>query len=271
MLNMHKAIADSLDRVRKEIPLVHHITNQVVMNDCANITLHIGGSPVMAYAPEEVEEMVSLADCLVLNVGTLTTDLVESMVKAGRRANQKGIPVLLDPVGAGATVMRTEASQRLLNELKIDIIKGNPGEISVLAGLKAQVRGVDSVGVGGEPGEVVEKLAAETGSCVVMTGSVDWVSHGDRTFRVKNGHVLLSKLSGTGCILGSIIGAFAGVGKDPLTASLSGLVCLGIAAELAAGKESLPASFKRALFDEVYALDKEKIIKYARVEELTNR
>lgn len=268
-MNIKEIIADSLDRVRKEVPLVHHITNMVVMNDCANITLHIGGSPVMAHALQEVEEMVALADCLILNVGTLTADLVESMVKAGRGANQKGIPVLLDPVGAGATGLRTKASQRLMNELKIDIIKGNAGEISVLAGLEGRVRGVDSVGESAEPQKVVEKLAAETGSCVVMTGPVDWVSHGDRTFSVKNGHVLLSKLSGTGCILGSIIGAFAGVLKDPLTASLSGLVCLGVAAELAAEKESMPASFKRTLFDEVYVLDREKIMRYARVEEVT--
>jgi len=270
-MNIKETIADSLDRVRKEVPLVHHITNQVVMNDCANITLHIGGSPVMSHAPEEVEEMVSLADCLILNIGTLTGNLVESMVKAGRRANQKGIPVLLDPVGTGATGLRTEASQRILSELKIDIIKGNAGEISVLSGIGGRVRGVDSVGESEDPREVVEKLAAETGSCVVMTGSVDWVSYGNRTFRVKNGHVLLSKLSGTGCILGSIIGAFAGVLKDSLTASLAGLVSLGAAAELAAEKESLPASFKRALFDEVYALDREKIMKNARVEELTSR
>ncbi|UNC93792.1 hydroxyethylthiazole kinase [Candidatus Contubernalis alkalaceticus] len=267
-MNMYKTIADLLEQVRNQVPLVHHITNQVVMNDCANISLHIGGSPVMAHAIQEVEEMVSMADCLILNVGTLTKDLVESMVKAGRRANQEGIPVLFDPVGAGATVMRTQASQRLLNELKIDIIKGNPGEISVLAGLKAQVRGVDSVDVGGEPRQVVKMLADQTGSCVVMTGAVDWVSDGKRTFCVKNGHILLSKLTGTGCILGSIIGAFASVVNDSLLASLSGLVCLGIAAEVAAEKENLPASFKRTLFDEVYAMDREKIIKYATVEEV---
>ncbi len=268
-MNIKETIADALQLVRKEVPLVHHITNQVVMNDCANITIHIGGSPVMAHAPQEVEEMVSLADCLMLNIGTLTEDLVESMIKAGKRANQNGIPVILDPVGTGATLMRTRASKRLLNELKIDIIKGNAGEISILAGNEAWVRGVDSVSAGGEPREIVKALALQTESCVVMTGPVDWVSYEGKTFCVKNGHVLLSQLSGMGCILGSIIGAFAGVLNNPLTASLSGLVCLGIAAELAAAKEELPASFKRALFDEVYALEGKKILKYARTEEVT--
>ncbi len=266
MSELIERIAEVLDLVRREVPLVHHITNLVVMNDCANITLHIGGSPVMAHALEEVEEMVSLAGSLVLNIGTLTGELVEAMILAGKRANVKGIPVLLDPVGVGATSMRTESARRILREVKVDIIKGNAGEVSVLAGVEAVVRGVDSVGTSGEASSVVKKLAEEYGNCAVMTGPVDWVSDGQRTYSIYNGHKLLSNLTGTGCMAGSLTAAFAAVLGDQVMAALSGLVCFGIAAELAAEKEQGPASFKRALFDEVCCLDGEKIKKYARVE-----
>jgi hydroxyethylthiazole kinase len=241
------------------------MTNFVVMNDCANITLHIGGSPVMAHAPEEVEEMVTLADSLVLNIGTLTGELIDSMVLAGQRANRKGIPVLLDPVGAGATVMRTEAARRLLEEIRVSFIKGNAGEISVLAGEEAVVRGVDSAGTAGNLPAVAQKLAKEYDCTVIITGAVDWVSDGHNTYSVHNGHSLMGAITGTGCMSGSLVGAFAGAVGDPVLAALSGLVCFGVAGELAAEKELKPASFKRALFDEVYALTAEKAAKLARL------
>jgi len=265
MHEMAGRIGEALDKVREKRPLVHHITNFVVMNDCANVTLHIGGSPVMAHAPEEVEEMVALADSLVLNIGTLTRELVDAMVVAGRRANRKGIPVLLDPVGAGATTMRTEAARRLLSEVKVSIIKGNAGEVSVLAGVDAVVRGVDSAGTSGDLPEVAQKLARMNDCTVVITGAVDWVSDGRRTYSVHNGHTLMGAITGTGCMSGSVVAAFAGTVPDPVLAALSGLVCFGVAGELAAEKETKPASFKRTLFDELYALTREKVERLARL------
>ncbi|MGQ9715620.1 MAG: hydroxyethylthiazole kinase, partial [Anaerolineae bacterium] len=143
--------AEALARLREQRPLIHHITNFVVMNDTANVTLHIGGLPVMAHAREEVAEMVEAAGALVLNPGTLTPAWVESMLVAGRQANARGIPVVLDPVGAGATRLRTEAAQRLLEEVRIAIVRGNLGEISTLAGLGGTVKGVESLGGGADP------------------------------------------------------------------------------------------------------------------------
>lgn len=263
-------VASGLERVRQGVPLVHHLTNQVVMNDCANVTLHIGGSPVMAHAPEEVEEMVSLAGSLVLNIGTLSQGLVESMVRAGKEANRRGIPVLLDPVGAGATAMRTRAARRVLEEVQVSIIKGNAGEVSVLAGIKAVVRGVDSVGISGDAREVVESLAREWGCCVAMTGPEDLVSRGGRTLVVKNGHRLLAGLTGTGCMAGSLVAAFAAVVQDPFLAALAGLVCFGVAAERAAEGAGVrgPASFKVNLLDEVSRLEGGTIREMARVHEV---
>ncbi|MBS4023345.1 MAG: hydroxyethylthiazole kinase [Dethiobacter sp.] len=262
-------IAEALVRVRVKRPLVHHITNFVVMNDCANITLHIGGSPVMAHDREEVEEMVSLADSLLLNIGTLSGDRIDSMVLAGRCANKKAIPVLLDPVGAGATVMRSQAAKRLLREVKISFIKGNAGEISVLAGEDAAVRGVDFAETSGDLAKVACRLAKEYNCTVIITGAVDWVSDGQSTYSVQNGHKLMSALTGTGCMAGSLVAAFAGAVEDPMLAALSGLTCFGIAAELAAKREQNPASFKTALFDEVYALNSEKIKMLARFERVS--
>jgi hydroxyethylthiazole kinase len=265
MFNIIENIMEALEKVREKRPLVHHITNFVVMNDCANITLHIGGSPVMAYAPEEVEEMVSHAHSLVLNIGTLTNDKVRSMILAGQQANRNKIPVLFDPVGVGATAMRAEATKRILHEVNVSIIKGNAGEISVLAGMDATVRGVESAGTAGDFLKTTLKLAQKFNCTVIMTGKTDWISDGVRAYSVHNGHSMMGCLTGTGCMAGSLVAAFAGVLDDPVLAALSGMVCFGVAAELAAASEQAPASFKKTLFDEVYALDKDKIHSLARV------
>ncbi len=266
IMDIKKEILSGLDKIKQEVPLIHHITNYVVMNDCANITLHIGASPVMAHAPEEVEEMVSIASGLVLNIGTLTLDTVDTMIKAGKKANERNIPVLLDPVGAGATSMRTNEANRILDSIKVDIIKGNAGEISTLAGFDATVKGVDSVETSSEPYEIVETLAKKRQTCVVITGINDWVSDGCKTFCVKNGHINMSKVVGMGCMVGSVITSFASVMEDMALAAVSGLVSMGISAELAAEKGDKPATYKRELLDSIYMLDKERIMKYTRVE-----
>jgi hydroxyethylthiazole kinase len=257
--------ADALRRVREKRPLVHHITNYVTVNDCANITLCVGGAPVMADAVEEVEEMVHLAGALVLNIGTLNSGQVGSMLMAGRMANKLSIPIVLDPVGAGATKLRTEVALKLLKELDISILKGNAGEIGVLAGTGGIVRGVDSMGVQGDPAKVSCELARSLDATVIMSGATDVISDGKRTFLVDNGHPLMGSISGTGCMAASVAGAFAAVNDDKVLAATAAMVSIGIAGEKAAKKAAGPGSFKVSLFDEMAALAPEEMARSAKV------
>lgn len=257
--------AQALDRLRASRPLIHHITNFVVMNDTANVTLLIGASPVMAHAREEVEEMVSMAGALVLNPGTLERDWNEAMVLAGRRARDTGIPVVLDPVGAGATTFRTETNRRLLDEVKPTIVRGNAGEIGALVGAGGEVKGVDSVGTLAEPEQVVRRAAKQWGAVVAITGRRDLVSDGERTIAVGNGHEWLTTLTGTGCMSTAMVAAFAAVEPDALYAAVAGLAAYGVAAELAAARTDGPGSFKTALFDELYRLSSERLAESANV------
>src|SRR5205085_1901099 len=183
-----QALSSLLGRVRERRPLVHHITNMVVMNDTANITLAIGASPVMAHALEEVEEMVRLAGALVLNIGTLTPEQIEAMLRAGKRANELGIPIVLDPVGAGATHLRTQSALRLLRELNISVVRGNASEVGTLVGVAAETRGVDSISLA-EDREVVAGRGAHMFGCTVaITGARDVIADGQRMAWVENGH-----------------------------------------------------------------------------------
>lgn len=251
---VHVAIAGALTRIRNQKPLLHHITNFVVMNDTANVTLHLGALPVMAHAPEEVEEMVGLAGALVLNLGTLSPSQVEAMLKAGRAANRRAIPIILDPVGAGATTFRTQTNRRLLQELEIAVVRGNAGEIGALAGAGGEVKGVESVGGPADIPAVVRRAAQAWKTVVVATGKRDVLSDGQRVLAVDNGHEWLTTLTGTGCMATTAIAAFAAVEPDRLIAAAGGLAVFGLAAELAAQKAAAPASFKVALFDQLYHL-----------------
>ncbi|AGL02595.1 hydroxyethylthiazole kinase [Desulfoscipio gibsoniae] len=192
-----KDIAGGLIKIRETKPLIHNITNMVVMNDTANILLHIGASPVMAHAQEEVEEMVALSGALVLNIGTLTPELVKSMIYAGKKANQLGIPVVLDPVGAGATSLRTQSSLRILNDINVTILRGNAAEIAILGGLDATVKGVDAAGVSAGSAEVAQLVAEKFGLIVAITGKIDAVSDGKRSILIENGHQMMGGLTGT--------------------------------------------------------------------------
>ena len=251
---MNQQLSDAFISLRNKRPLVHHITNYVTVNDCANITLCIGGAPVMADALEEVEEMVSMAGSLVLNIGTLNDRQVDSMLLAGKMANQRGIPIVLDPVGAGATRYRTETVCRLMDQCDISIIKGNAGEIGVLAGTGGIVRGVDSGGLTGDPIVITRELARSSGSIVITSGETDIVSDGKSTYLVANGHELMGKISGTGCMATSIVAAFAAVSQDLIVGSVAALAAFGIAGECAARRSYAPSSFKVALFDETASL-----------------
>lgn len=260
-----KEIAEIFSRVRAERPLVHHITNIVTINDCANITISAGAAPVMTSDKAEVAEMVSAANALVLNIGTLTGFQVESMLEAGRRANELGIPVILDPVGAGATEFRTTTVSDLLDKIEIAVLKGNAGEIGTIAGKEGRVRGVDSCGVAGDPEEIVRICAEALNTTVAMSGPVDIVSDGKRTMLVENGDPMMGNLSGTGCMGASLAGAFAAVEKDFVKSSASAFAVFGRAGELAAVGSKGPYSFRTALFDELFSLTESDIAENAKV------
>ena len=251
--------------LRERKPLVHQITNYVVMNETANATLALGALPVMAHAPQEVEEMVGLAGALVLNIGTLSDHWIEAMLAAGRAASERGTPVVLDPVGAGATAYRTDTARRILDGVDVTIVRGNAGEIATLVGVEAEVRGVESIAAGGEPAQLAREAARTLGCVVSVTGPVDHVSDGDRLLSVANGHELLGAVSGTGCMSTAISGCFVAVRPDaPLEAAAEALAAFGVAGEDAAVGAKGPGSFHVALYDSLYALDPETLAARAR-------
>jgi hydroxyethylthiazole kinase len=242
--------------LHEERPLVHQITNYVVMNETANATLALGALPVMAHAPEEVEEMVGLAGALVLNIGTLSSQWVDAMLSAGGAANDRGVPVVLDPVGAGATRFRTETALRILERVDVAVLRGNAGEIATLAGIGAEVRGVESIGADSSPAELARQAAAALGVVASVTGPVDHVSDGERVVAVENGHPLLASITGTGCMSSAVTGAFLAVNREqPLDAAAEALAAFGVAGENAAPGAKGPGSFHVNLYDALAALD----------------
>lgn len=255
-----------LERVRQKGPVVHHLTNWVTIYDCAQIVKTLGASPVMAHAPEEAAEMAMIASALVLNIGTLTVDFVQAMKLAAQAANQKGIPVILDVCGAGATTLRDAKVFELLDAVKINLIKGNASEIARVGGANARTRGVDTTEVAGDLTRLAQSLAVLRRATVVVTGQVDVVADAAGFTLIKNGDALMSRVVGTGCMATSVIGAFAAVEPDYRQAATAGLVCYEIAAELAVKQSSGPASFKPALFDCLYNLDQPTVERLQRIE-----
>ncbi|MGX9290858.1 hydroxyethylthiazole kinase [Bacillus sp. A015] len=257
-----------LEKVRAENPLVHNITNQVVTNFTANGLLALGASPVMANAKEEVAEMAQLADALVLNIGTLTKDTVEAMVIAGQAANEKGVPVLLDPVGAGATTFRTRAAKQLLQQVKISVVRGNAAEIAHLLGVDGwQSKGVDAKETNGDVSALAKQAAKVFQTVVVITGKVDVVSDGDEVLSIHNGHEWLTKVTGTGCLLTSVIGAFCATDELPLHASAAALLFYGVAAEKAAQqtKGSGPGTFQIELLNALSNTNSDDVITVGKI------
>ncbi len=255
-----------LERIRTLNPVIHHLTNWVTIYDCAFVVKLLGASPVMAHAKEEVAEMTNLAAALVLNIGTLTVEFVEAMKIAARAANAKGIPVILDTCGAGATQFRDQKSYELLDQVCIDLIKGNASEIARIGGAEVRTRGVDATAVDLDMREMARTLALKHQCTVVITGPEDLVSDGSRLFIVKNGHPLLAQLVGTGCMVASVMGTFAAVTPDLALAAAAGLVCFGVAGELAAQDWPGPGTFKARLFDCLAQLDQSTLERMQRVE-----
>lgn len=241
MINwVDEGLKDVIRRIQTKKPLVHHITNYVTVNDCANIVLAIGASPVMADDIGEMADIVGISSALVLNIGTLNQRTIASMLAAGKAANRKGIPVVLDPVGAGASTLRTETAAKIMGEVKLAVIRGNISEIMAVSGAGGKTRGVDAseIDLAGE-GKIqgVNRLAVElaqrTGSVIAITGAIDVVSDGTRSCYIKNGHAMMAGITGTGCMCTSLTGAFCGAEEDYAVAAAAALMAMGIAGEKA--------------------------------------
>ena len=234
--------SEIIKNVKNNTPLVHNITNYVTVNDCANILLACGGSPIMADDIEEVEEIVSISSSLVINIGTLNSRTIESMIKAGKKANEQNIPVILDPVGVGASRLRTDTANKLLNEVKFAVVRGNISEIKALGNTNAKgAKGVDADLADSineenldEVVEYIKSLSEKLSSVIAVTGAIDIVSDSKKTYIIRNGHPMMGKISGTGCMLSSIIGAYCGANKDNIVDATAAAVCIiGLSGELA--------------------------------------
>jgi hydroxyethylthiazole kinase len=259
LFDVEAFLSERLELIAMRKPLVHHITNFVVMNETANVTLCMGALPVMAHAREEVEEMASQAGALVLNMGTPYPDLDEAMIAAGKAANRAGVPVVLDPVGAGATSYRTRIAKRLVEEIRFAAIRGNAAEMAVLAGVEAEIRGVESISTGGNTAEVARILASDLGCVAAVTGEVDVVSDGSRMVRISNGHPLLGKVTGTGCMATTAVAVFLASGQPFLEAASAALAFFGLAGERAAASSGdRPGTFHVELYNALHELAVER-------------
>ena len=257
-------VAEGVDRIRRNAPLVHNVTNLVAMTLSANVLIAVGASPIMSAAPEETGELAAMSGALVVNIGTLTRAWIAGAEAAVAGARRAGRPWLLDPVGVGATTFRRETAQALVAQ-RPRIIRGNASEILALAQGAGGGKGVDSTAGVDAALDAARALAVATGAVVAVTGAVDLVTDGSRTRRVENGHVLLTRTTASGCALSSLIGAWAAVLDDPLEATSGALAAYGVAAEIAAGTATGCGSFVAALLDALGGLNGATAARMARI------
>ena len=260
MINIEHLIRD-LNLIRKQSPLIHNITNYVVMNNTANALLAIGASPVMAHSVDEVEEMAGIASSLVINIGTLEAAWVEAMLIAGKTALEKSTPVVFDPVGAGATNYRSKVCKQLIEECKPSIIRGNASEIIALLDTQAQTKGVDSTNTSDSALNSAKALALQTNAVVVISGETDYITNGATVETVKNGNPMMAKVTGMGCTATAIVGAFSAVNKNLLEAAAHGMAVMGITGEIAASISRGNGSLQINFLDTLFNLDEEAIRK----------
>lgn len=265
---MLSKIVGVLNAVRGQTPLVQAITNYVTINDCANIMLCFGASPAMCEAKTEVEDFAGLISALYINIGTLNEEQKEAAVLAAKKASALNKPIVLDPVACGAIPRKMAVIKELLEAAKISVIKGNTGEIKFLAGHAGKVRGVDSVDDGQGAVEACRALAGRYGTVVVATGETDIVTDGERTCLVRNGTKMLTMITGAGCMAGALTAAAAGVSDDSFVSSAAAIMAMGLAGEMAANSLEgvLPGTFRVRLFDYMYNLSEEDIMKRGRIE-----
>lgn len=268
-------VVELLNRLKNKKPLIHNITNYVTVNDCANILLAIGASPIMADDLKESADITSIASALVINIGTLNERTIESMIASGKKANELNIPVVLDPVGAGASSFRNETTKRILEEIKISVLRGNMSEIKFIAGLESETKGVDAsesdLKSDSDEGVRVAKSLAKRFNCTVaITGVFDIVSDGEKSVTIENGTKMLSNVTGTGCMTTALVGGYLGAcetKEDLFIAAISGIVSMGICGEIAeerAGNIGL-GSFHMAIIDAVSNLDEENLLNRSKI------
>lgn len=247
-------LSAAIAAVRSQRPLVHNITNYVVMNNSANALLAIGASPVMAHWTQEMEEMVSIAGALVLNIGTLDENWLKSMKVAGLAASRKSIPIVLDPVGAGATSARTAASLELIRLCHPSVIRGNASEIMALIDASVKSKGVDSSAQSEDAVKAARKLALETGAVVVISGATDYITDGTVVHTVEGGDGIMTSVTGMGCTSTALVGAFAAVVEDPLIAATAAMAVMSLAGERAAARSRGNGSMQVNFLDELYLI-----------------
>lgn len=269
-IDIAQKVVELLNRLKNKKPLIHNITNYVTVNDCANILLAIGASPIMADDLKESADITSIASALVINIGTLNERTIESMIASGKKANELNIPVVLDPVGAGASSFRNETTKRILEEIKISVLRGNMSEIKFIAGLESETKGVDAsesdLKSDSDEGVRVAKSLAKRFNCTVaITGVCDIVSDGEKSVTIENGTKMLSNVTGTGCMTTALVGGYLGAcetKEDLFIAAISGIVSMGICGEIAeerAGNIGL-GSFHMAIIDAVSNLDEDILL-----------
>lgn len=258
------AVWEDILKIRKEAPLVHNITNFVVMNTTANALLAIGASPVMAHAVEEAEEMAGFARALVINIGTLSGHWIDAMILAGKAAVKKGIPIVLDPVGSGATKYRTATALRIMEETPPAIVRGNASEIASLAGDASTTKGVDSTRSSDSAADLALALAGKNRCTVSLSGATDIVTDGNEMVRIRNGHPMMTKVTGLGCTASALTGAFAAVNPSRLAAAVHAMAVMGIAGEIAAEKGKAPGSLQTIFIDTLYRISEKDIRKRLR-------
>ena len=260
------SLYEDIQKIKEQAPLVHNITNYVVMNSTANALFAIGASPVMAHAIEEVEEMVGISRALVINIGTLSELWIEAMQLAMKKAKEKNIPIIFDPVGAGATRLRTDTCHKLLNKANPSIIRGNASEIRALFLAEGGTKGVDSTHSADDAIESAKELSKKFNCVISISGKTDIIIEGEKIIRINNGHRMMTKVTGLGCTATALTGAFAAVNSSPFIAAAHGMALMGIAGEIAAEKSTGPGSLQVQFFDTLYNLKEEDIIKRLKLE-----
>ncbi len=251
---MKNKVLENIKNVRESAPLVHNITNYVVMNNTANALLAIGASPVMAHAPEEMEDFVRIDSSLVINIGTLSFSWIQAMKKAMACAAKLKKPIVLDPVGAGTTPFRTQTVRELVETAAPAIIRGNASEILSLRNEAVKTRGVDSSAASSEALETAKELALEWGCTICISGETDYITNGNETLSIRNGSPLMARVTGMGCTASALTGAFAAVDPDPLYGAFSAMAVMGIAGEIAAERAEGPGSLQLSFLDALYNL-----------------
>lgn len=259
-----------LQRIRASNPLVHNITNIVSANFSANGLLAIGASPIMADSVDEMDELAAISSAVVLNIGTLNKLKVEAMLTAGKSANRAGVPVVLDPVGAGVTALRRDTTARLLKEIHFAAIRGNAGEMAHIAGVQWQAKGVDAGCGSADLLDIAQRIAREYGCIAAISGETDYVSDGSRTAKLNNGTPLFPKVTASGCLLSTVVGAFAAVAEptDCLHAVAEACTVYAVAGELAARslQPTQSGSFAMALIDSLASVSEQEVSALARAE-----